>query len=143
MSELYLISCARFKCGMWALNPHSLNPAKRINNYAKSIQQLIEVFSVWYGCQKGNINFIQIFAWYVEWKKKIHSYITDSSLILEIRKRYLWFHTHFLCGYGGDFATWHPIPPYYTQLYLSYVKVLRRIQICIILRWCFTKKSLF
>ena len=53
MSELYLISCVSFKCSMWALNPHSSNPAKCINNYAKSIQQLIEVFSVWYGCQQS------------------------------------------------------------------------------------------
>lgn len=70
MSELCLISCVRFKCGMWALNPHSLNPAKRINNYAKSIQQLIEVFSVWYGCQKGTLTLFRSLPDMLNGKKK-------------------------------------------------------------------------
>ena len=91
MSELHLISCVHFKCGMWALNPHSLNPAKCINNYAKSIQQLIEVFSVWYGCQ--NVNIIQIFAWCAEWGKKIHSYIIDLFLMWKLDKSILDSHT--------------------------------------------------
>lgn len=99
----------------------------------------LRCFQLDMGVKNVKIYFIQIFASYVEWKK-IHLDITDSSLILEIRRRYLRFCTHFLCGYRGDSATWHPVPPYYTQLYLSYVKVLRRMQICIILRWCFTKK---
>lgn len=73
--------------------------------------------------------FIQIFAWYVEWKKSIHT--SDLSQTLEIRKRYLRLRTHFLCGFRGDFTTWHPVPLYYTQLYLSYVKGLRRVQIYI------------
>lgn len=88
MSELHLISCVHFKCGMWALNPHSLNPAKCINNYAKSIQQLIEVFSVWYGCQ--NVNIIQIFAWCAEWEKNpfIHYRFIPN---VKIRPKYLGF----------------------------------------------------
>lgn len=45
-----------------------LKSCKVYHNYAKSIQQLIEVFSVWYECQKTNIYFIQIFASYIEWK---------------------------------------------------------------------------
>lgn len=129
MSELYLISCVHFKCGMWALNPHSLNPAKCINNYAKSIHSWLRCFQFDMGVKKWILTLFRSLPSMLNGTKSIHM-LHIHSYYWKLGKG-ISDSTHILFVVGGDFTTWHPFPLYYTQLYLSYVKVLRRIQICV------------